>query len=1245
MAGCLGRVLVGGKDCGAGFALGPRLVVTANHVTRNRNNESVVYVPAGGEAVGVECVQRDAAHDAAILWLMNEVEFLPTSAAVRGAGWRVESPPSNGNDPQLHGTVTTARMTIKNAQDHQFEVVQLQVDEQLGDFAGYSGSAVLDAWGRAVVALLVEQKPLRTPVVLGKRPPASNVLYAVPIGDVVTANDLSVRASTSKDPAPMRAQSQGPGQLIRELDPLDLEVHPAIEAVATTQELDVLPSYITRVHDEQLRNVVADAVAGHSRIVVLVGGSSTGKTRACWEAIQSLPADWRLWHPIDPGRSEAASHDLARIATKTVLWLNETHHYLLTPDSNLGERIAAGLREILRTPDRGPVLILGTMWPEYWATLTCPPTPASSDDPHAQARALLTGNGMSIPDAFNGDALDAFRTAAEHDPRLAEANVHAVDGELTQYLAGVPVLVERYRNAPAPARALIHAAMDARRLGHGLRLPAALLKMATFGYLTSYQWDSLGETWFDEAIAYTAAPCRGVRGPLAPRRPQPDEPMSSGLELRLADYLEQLGRLTRRTVFAPASLWDSLVAHGSREDLSRLASEARRRGLLRYAFQLFVALSEAGDSRALTWTAGLLREAGRIDEAIIWYQRAIEAGSTVAIAQAAESLRQAGRIDEAIIWYQRAIEAGGTVDTSRLAATLGAAGRIDEAVTWYRRADKVGSFYAIGDAVALLVEAGRINDAVKLQQSKSGADSSRNRSEVAHLMEKAGRIDEAITLYKRIAYKGLGYEALQVAHLLVKTKRIDEAIMWLQRFLTNRRVHANLRRMAWGFGGSGHYILPALQEYTAQLLQKEGRTDEAITWYQRAAESGSISGMGLATNLLRSVGRTNEAITWLEDLVTTGRTSRADYAWERSRGMSQPRSDETMTKLAELLQEKGCIDKAITWYRRAAESGGISAMGKATELLQAAGRTNEAITWLQHHAADFQAGRIELSSLEASRGAAVRRAAELMREEGRTDDAIAWLENYATAGFVVAMEDTADILQGLGHLDEAASWYERAARAGDNAAIARARRMFAQAHRVYEAIRWCQYIAENPGNQVAKTEASRTAGELLQEMGHIDEALIWYQRAATAGDLDALGEAARMLEEAGRTDEAVIWYRRAAGQGDEFGRWQAAKLLHQAGRLDRVVAQLQKQISTGDIEAAPILISVLEDAGRTDDALIWHQRAAGADYAFSMVQVTKMLHDAGRTEDANRLRRYGMRTDGEISDVWYGSANMGQNER
>ena len=55
-------------------------------------------------------------------------------------------------------------------------------------------------------------------------------------------------------------------------------------------------------HDHVLGRVVRAAAGGHSGIAVLVGGSSVGKTRACWEALQLLrdqEPSWRLWYPID----------------------------------------------------------------------------------------------------------------------------------------------------------------------------------------------------------------------------------------------------------------------------------------------------------------------------------------------------------------------------------------------------------------------------------------------------------------------------------------------------------------------------------------------------------------------------------------------------------------------------------------------------------------------------------------------------------------------------------------------------------------------------------------------------------------------------------------------------------------------------------------------------------------------------------------------------------------------------------
>ncbi|BBC38579.1 hypothetical protein SGFS_098730 [Streptomyces graminofaciens] len=261
---------------------------------------------------------------------------------------------------------------------------------------------------------------------------------------------------------------------------------------------------------------------------VLVGGSSTGKTRACWEALELLPGDWRLWHPIDPSRPDAALADMERIGPRTVVWLNEAQHYLLTPAADVGERVAAGLRALLRDPSRGPVLVLGTIWPEYWAQLTTPPRADGQDrsDPHAQARQLLGGRELPVPVSFTDpEDVQGLRAAAAADPRLAHAAERAEEGQIAQYLAGGPALLERYHTAPAAARALVDAAIDARRLGLGPALPSALLEEAADGHLTATQWDLLPDDWFEEAMAHVARGVRGARGALTgtspPRRTGP----------------------------------------------------------------------------------------------------------------------------------------------------------------------------------------------------------------------------------------------------------------------------------------------------------------------------------------------------------------------------------------------------------------------------------------------------------------------------------------------------------------------------------------------------------------------------------------------------------------------------------------------------------------------------------------------------------------------------------------------------
>ena len=485
-------------------------------------------------------------------------------------------------------------------------------------------------------------------------------------------------------------------------DPFALEVHRPVQPGQERAGLPDLPPYLLREHDAALARMVTVAAQGRSQLAVLVGGSSTGKTRACWEALHLLrdqPGPWRLWHPIDPTRPDAALRDLPGIGPRTVVWLNEAQFYLEVAEGGLGEQVAAGLRELLRDPARAPVLVLVTLWPQFWDSLTA--RQAGGDDRHAQARDLLAGHDITVPAALTPAQVRQLTGA--QDPRLALAAAAAKeDGQVIQFLAGAPELLARYRNAPPAARALIHAAMDARRLGMGPGLSQAFLEAAAPGYLTDAEWDGLGEDWLEEALAYTAVPCKGARGPLTRIRSRPARPAArsrrnqaasvaaaAGPFYRLADYLDQHGRAHRSSQIPPAEFWDAAAAHATLGDQAELGDAAHARGLYRDAAQLHKNAAASGDPRSVYYLSrppAWLRADPRPAR---WAAAHVPLDDPDAVADLLNRLREAGAHDQAAALLARDPAAHAPLDNpyavARLLNRLREAGAHDQAAALLAR--------------------------------------------------------------------------------------------------------------------------------------------------------------------------------------------------------------------------------------------------------------------------------------------------------------------------------------------------------------------------------------------------------------------------------------------------------------------------------------------------------------------------------------------------------------------------------
>ncbi|MEU8134929.1 hypothetical protein [Streptodolium elevatio] len=522
-------------------------------------------------------------------------------------------------------------------------------------------------------------------------------------------------------PSPPAAVDR-PGIPVAAADPFLLGVHPAVETSDDPGPARTLPLYVPRAHDRWLREAVAAAAAGPGELITLVGESSTGKTRACWEALRQLPEGWRVWHPLEPTPHEALFAGVDRVGPRTVLWLNEAQRYLLDPGPYGGRRAAAALQTLLARArgSGGPVVVLATLWREHWNTLTGPPG-ADGTDWYAQQRELLAGASLhtTIPDRFTPDDLAALRAAARDDSQLRLASEHAANtGEITQFLAGAPWLLNRYDNADVGAKALLHAAMDYRRLGHSEILPLDLLADAAPGYLTDREWDELPDHWLEDAVTYCAQRRHRVAAPLGRVRPRPGQSVQGpAVGFRLTDFLDQHGRRTRRIQRLHVTFWEAAARHTrAHSDLVALMTAAAARLRFRHATLLAWAAADAGDESALRWLAVRADEAGDGAEAERLARAAADAGGTTTLRWLAVRADEAGNGAEGERLARAAADAGDPSALAWLAGRRDRAGNGAEGERLFRAAADAG------DTTALVRLAERRESAEAERLARAAAD-------------------------------------------------------------------------------------------------------------------------------------------------------------------------------------------------------------------------------------------------------------------------------------------------------------------------------------------------------------------------------------------------------------------------------------------------------------------------------------------------------------------------------------------
>ncbi|GGM83728.1 hypothetical protein GCM10007977_101390 [Dactylosporangium sucinum] len=1073
-------------------------------------------------------------------------------------------------------------------------------------------------------------------------------------------------------PVPLRERTR-----VSEADPRQLGVHASIRVDGVDSDM---PSYVERDVDGGERGVRALVATAAQRggFVLLVGGSSVGKTRCAYEAVRAVLPDWWLVHP-------SSSDDIAALAAdpphRTVLWLDEIQRYFG------GERGLAGgiMRALLSAPS--PIVIVGTIWPDRYLRFTDTPT-YDSADPHAQEREVIElAEVVVVADAFTPAERRRAETAAATDRVLATA-LNTTGFGLTQTLAAAPQLVSHWEIAKTVhpyAWALLLAAVDLNRLGAEHPLPEALLREAAPGYCTERQRAEAPDDWFELGMAYAT---RKLHGATAALSSVGGTEMGRTVGYVVADYLLQHVIRTRPAEPVPANVWGGVLEHlTDTADMVVVAESAAAHLLYRHAVALYRRAADAGNrSAAAQWAvhtgdpaaiADLRARAGDRGDGSFESKEAAEEATQVL----ADALVQGGELDQLRELFRPTGFPSGTTwrISQRLARVLADRGAYDELRTLADRGDlaaaeRLADFLALRGNADELRERARIEPSVVLppredehlfsgdRKREQTAARDRLADYLAHrgdLAELAARTDEPATrrmftllrhrgdipALRRLAASRGGEIKTELVQMLAHRGDLEELIS-----LAATADEKLLGRIADVFAHRG-----ALDELEILMQYHWPAADRLASIL---ADRGDLARLGrLATRHMFAEG------ILVEVLIARGDVA-ALYRLESALSGTPMPPHLTTQELNRLLVDRGAVDELAD----RADRGDSDAVRKLAHTIADRGDIDAAWRLLRTHGLDR---RWRVTSVHDELGA-------------DRDD----LAARAQAGEAVAAARLAHALIRRGDLDQLRS---RADLGDDFAAGAlaeaflhrgefeRLRALADEGHRtaaekfadvlVYQGRVDALTIRADSGDE----QASDRLLDLLVHRGDLDG----LRRRADAGDLLAArqwnemvadrGDIDRLRDQAGHDlivgmhladlllDRGEIAELRARADNHDYGAAdRLAKFFADRGEIDR----LRARANAGDFSAEATLAHVLADQRAIDelrtrtrehrddfqatqrlvDVLVAQGDLAEA-HRMLLAQVTIGDHRAarrlpelltwlGRHDEARQLARHGLNTDG-----------------
>jgi tetratricopeptide (TPR) repeat protein len=364
-------------------------------------------------------------------------------------------------------------------------------------------------------------------------------------------------------------------------DPVVLGVHPAERAKGPhLGTASGLTPYLPRDIDEELR-----AAIHQDGLIVVVGESTAGKSRAAFEAIRSQAPDHLL--AVPSGR-ESLADVMARLseAHQSILWLDDLERFLgpggLTPT----------MVDKLTTRTGHSTVIVATMRVSEYERFTSRAEPLIDDQGRSAWRAsrdvLRSAHNITLRRLWSATELAAAATFAD-DPRIAFALQRAKTFGIAETLAAGPELLRDWRDAWAlgshpRGAALVAAAVDCRRAGLDDPVPRELLLDLHHHYLSAHGGHMLRPEPVDEAWAWALRPVHGASSLLIPAG-------SSAEDQRYLAFDYLIDQPDHGPI--PPDTWNLLVARTDRLQASQVAYEAFWR--VRTAFHAAVNSGAADD--------------------------------------------------------------------------------------------------------------------------------------------------------------------------------------------------------------------------------------------------------------------------------------------------------------------------------------------------------------------------------------------------------------------------------------------------------------------------------------------------------------------------------------------------------------------------------------------------------------------------------------------------------------------------